>query len=112
MRVKTVDHSHKPVSPPIVRARVKVHLQNFLTVEFPQSLLESREINIEETKTQEEPTLVFVQLSRRPGVLASRSGWRSRFIAFCRFHFRESGASSADQNSSSPTAFGVSASAL
>ena len=34
-----VDYISKPVSPPIVKARVKIHIQNFLTVRFLESLL-------------------------------------------------------------------------
>lgn len=55
-----VDYISKPVSPPIVRARVKIHLQNFLTVKFLEDLLDSRDISIEEAKTQAESLLVFV----------------------------------------------------
>lgn len=55
-----VDYIYKPVSPPIVRARVKIHLQNFLTVKFLRGLLDSRDMSIEEAKTQAESLLVFV----------------------------------------------------
>lgn len=55
-----VDYISKPVSPPIVRARVKIHLQNFLTVNFLEQLLASGDISIEEAKTQAESLLVFV----------------------------------------------------
>jgi putative two-component system response regulator len=55
-----VDYISKPISPPIVQARVKVHIQNFLTVKFLQDMLDSRDISIEEAKTQAESLLVFV----------------------------------------------------
>ena len=55
-----VDYIFKPVSPPVVRARVKIHIQNYLTVKFLQGLLDSREMSMEEAKTQAESLLVFV----------------------------------------------------
>lgn len=55
-----VDYIYKPVSPPIVRARVRIHLQNFLTVKFLQGLLDTRDISIEEAKSQAQSLLVFV----------------------------------------------------
>jgi putative two-component system response regulator len=55
-----VDYISKPVSPPIVKARVKIHIQNYLTVNFLQGLLSSREMSIEEAKNQAEALLVFV----------------------------------------------------
>ena len=55
-----VDYISKPVSPPVVKARVKIHLQNVLTVRFLEGLLSSQTTNIEEVKTQAESLLVFV----------------------------------------------------
>jgi putative two-component system response regulator len=55
-----VDYISKPVSPPIVKARVKIHLQNRLTVRFLEGLLSSNTTSIEEAKTQAESLLVFV----------------------------------------------------
>ena len=55
-----VDYISKPISPPIVRARVKIHLQNHLTVRFLEGLLSSNTTSIEEVKTQAESLLVFV----------------------------------------------------
>ena len=55
-----VDYIHKPVSPPVVRARVKIHIQNYLTVKFLEGLLSDRDMSMEEAKTQAESLLVFV----------------------------------------------------
>ena len=55
-----VDYIFKPVSPPVVRARAKIHIQNYLTVKFLQGLLDSRDMSMEEAKTQAESLLVFV----------------------------------------------------
>lgn len=55
-----VDYIFKPVSPPVVRARVKIHIQNYLTVQFLQGLLDSRDMSMEEAKDQAESLLVFV----------------------------------------------------
>jgi len=55
-----VDYIFKPVSPPVVRARVKIHIQNYLTVRFLQGLLDSRDMSMEEAKTQAQSLLVFV----------------------------------------------------
>jgi len=54
-----VDYISKPVSPPIVKARVKIHLQNFLTVRFLESLLSSQTTSLDEAKTQAKSLLVF-----------------------------------------------------
>ncbi len=54
-----VDYIRKPVSPPIVKARVKIHLQNFLTVRFLESLLSSQTTSLEEAKKQAKSLLVF-----------------------------------------------------
>jgi putative two-component system response regulator len=55
-----VDYISKPVSPPVVKARVKIHIQNVLTVGFLKDLLSSQTTSIEEAKTQAESLLVFV----------------------------------------------------
>jgi len=55
-----VDYISKPVSPPIVKARVKIHIQNFLTVNFLEGLLSSGNMSMEEAKSQAESLLVFV----------------------------------------------------
>ncbi len=55
-----VDYISKPVSPPIVKARVKIHIQNFLTVKFLEGLLASGDMSMEEAKSQAESLLVFV----------------------------------------------------
>ena len=60
LQAGAVDYISKPVSPPIVRARVKIHLQNRLTVRFLEGLLSSNTTSIEEAKTQAESLLVFV----------------------------------------------------
>jgi putative two-component system response regulator len=55
-----VDYISKPVSPPIVRARVKIHLQNSLTVRFLEGLLSSETTSLEQAKNEAEALLVFV----------------------------------------------------
>ena len=57
--VGAVDYISKPVSPPIVKARVKIHIQNFQTVRFLESLLSSQTTSLEEAKTQAKSLLVF-----------------------------------------------------
>jgi putative two-component system response regulator len=60
LQAGAVDYISKPVSPPIVKARVKIHIQNYLTVNFLQGLLTSQEMSMEEAKTGAEALLVFV----------------------------------------------------
>jgi putative two-component system response regulator len=60
LQAGAVDYISKPVSPPIVKARVKIHIQNFLTVRFLEGLLSSRDMSMEEAKSQAESLLVFV----------------------------------------------------
>ncbi len=55
-----VDYISKPVSPPIVKARVKIHIQNLHTVRFLESLLSSQTTSLEEAKSQAKSLLVFV----------------------------------------------------
>jgi response regulator RpfG family c-di-GMP phosphodiesterase len=55
-----VDYISKPVSPPIVKARVKIHIQNFLTLKFLEGLLSDRDMSMEDAKSQAESLLVFI----------------------------------------------------
>ena len=60
LQAGAVDYISKPVSPPIVKARVRIHLQNRLTVRFLEELLSSQTTSLEDAKTQAESLLVFV----------------------------------------------------
>jgi len=60
LQAGAVDYISKPVSPPIVKARVKIHLQNRLTVKFLEGLLSSQTTSLEEAKSQAQSLLVFV----------------------------------------------------
>ena len=60
LQAGAVDYISKPVSPPIVKARVKIHLQNHLTVRFLEGLLSSRTTSLEDAKSQAQSLLVFV----------------------------------------------------
>ncbi|NCF20154.1 MAG: response regulator [Haliea sp.] len=60
LQAGAVDYISKPVSPPIVRARVKIHLQNHLTVRFLEGLLSSQTTSLEDAKSQAQSLLVFV----------------------------------------------------
>jgi putative two-component system response regulator len=60
LQAGAVDYISKPVSPPIVKARVKIHLQNRLTVRFLEGLLSSETTTLDEAKSQAESLLVFV----------------------------------------------------
>ncbi len=60
LQAGAVDYISKPVSPPIVKARVKIHIQNLHTVRFLESLLSSQTTSLEEAKTQAKSLLVFV----------------------------------------------------
>jgi putative two-component system response regulator len=60
LQAGAVDYISKPVSPPIVKARVKIHLQNRLTVRFLEGLLSSKTTTLDEAKNQAESLLVFV----------------------------------------------------
>ena len=60
LQAGAVDYISKPVSPPVVKARVKIHLQNMLTVRFLEGLLSSQTTSLEQAKTQAESLLVFV----------------------------------------------------
>jgi len=60
LKAGAVDYISKPVSPPIVKARVKIHLQNRLTVRFLEGLLSSQTTTLEDAKNQAQSLLVFV----------------------------------------------------
>lgn len=60
LQAGAVDYISKPVSHSIVKARVKIHIQNVLTVRFLKGLLSSQTTSIDEVKTQAESLLVFV----------------------------------------------------
>lgn len=55
-----VDYISKPVSPPIVRARVRIHIQNYLSQRFLQNLLSSQTTTLDDVKDQAKSLLVFV----------------------------------------------------
>jgi putative two-component system response regulator len=55
-----VDYISKPISPPIVKARVKIHIQNYLSRRFLENLLANQETSLDETAKEEaESLLVF-----------------------------------------------------
>ena len=55
-----VDYISKPISPPIVKARVKIHIQNYLSRRFLENLLANKETSLDETAKEEaESLLVF-----------------------------------------------------
>jgi putative two-component system response regulator len=55
-----VDYISKPVSPPVVKARVRIHIQYRLTVNFLEGLLSSKTTSLEQAQTQAKSLLVFV----------------------------------------------------
>ena len=55
-----MDYISKPISPPIVKARVKIHLQNLMTIRFLEGLLSSETTSLEEAKNEAQSLLVFV----------------------------------------------------
>ncbi len=55
-----VDYISKPISPPIVKARVKIHIQNYLSQKFLQNLLSSQTTTLEDAKEGAKSLLVFV----------------------------------------------------
>ncbi|MEH6552413.1 MAG: response regulator [Pseudomonadales bacterium] len=59
LQAGAVDYISKPVSPPIVKARVKIHIQNVLSLRFLEGLLSSQTTS-EEVKSQAESLLVFI----------------------------------------------------
>ena len=55
-----VDYISKPISPPIVKARVKIHIQNYLSKRFLANLLANQDSKLDETSKEEaESLLVF-----------------------------------------------------
>jgi putative two-component system response regulator len=55
-----VDYISKPISPPIVKARVKIHIQNYLSRRFLENLLANQEASLDQTAKEEaESLLVF-----------------------------------------------------
>jgi len=55
-----VDYITKPISPPIVKARVKIHIQNYLSRRFLENLLANQQSNLDESAKEEaESLLVF-----------------------------------------------------
>lgn len=55
-----VDYISKPISPPIVKARVKIHIQNYLSKRFLEKLLSDQDTTLEDCKKEAESLLVFV----------------------------------------------------
>ncbi|MEE4146070.1 MAG: response regulator [Halieaceae bacterium] len=55
-----VDYISKPISPPIVRARVRIHIQNYLSKRFLENLLSSRTTTLEDARQEAKSLLVFV----------------------------------------------------
>ena len=55
-----VDYISKPISPPIVKARVRIHIQNYLSKRFLEKLLSDQTGSLDEAKEEAESLLVFV----------------------------------------------------
>ena len=55
-----VDYISKPVSPPIVKARVRIHIQNYLSKRFLEKLLSDQSGSLDAVKQEAESLLVFV----------------------------------------------------
>ena len=55
-----VDYISKPISPPIVRARVKIHIQNYLSKRFLEKLLSNNGTTLDDAKKEAASLLVFV----------------------------------------------------
>jgi putative two-component system response regulator len=55
-----VDYISKPISPPIVKARVKIHIQNYLSKQFLEKLLSDQDATLDDAKKEAESLLVFV----------------------------------------------------
>ena len=55
-----VDYISKPISPPIVKARVKIHLQNYLSQRFLEKLLSDKDATMDDCRKEAESLLVFV----------------------------------------------------
>jgi putative two-component system response regulator len=55
-----VDYISKPISPPIVKARVKIHIQNYLSRRFLENLLANQDASLDaDSKEEAESLLVF-----------------------------------------------------
>lgn len=55
-----VDYISKPISPPIVKARVKIHIQNYLSRRFLENLLANQDASLDaNSKEEAESLLVF-----------------------------------------------------
>ena len=55
-----VDYISKPISPPIVKARVRIHIQNYLSKRFLEKLLSDQSGSLDAVKQEAESLLVFV----------------------------------------------------
>ena len=55
-----VDYISKPISPPIVKARVRIHIQNYLSKRFLENLLSSQTTSLDDAKEEAKSLLVFV----------------------------------------------------
>ena len=55
-----VDYISKPISPPIVKERVRIHIQNYLSKRFLEKLLSNQDTTLEDCKKEAESLLVFV----------------------------------------------------
>jgi putative two-component system response regulator len=55
-----VDDISKPISPPHVKARVKIHIQNYLSKRFLENLLSSQTTSLDDAKEEAKSLLVFV----------------------------------------------------
>jgi putative two-component system response regulator len=55
-----VDYISKPISPPIVKARVKIHIQNYLSKQFLEKLLSDQSGSLDDAKQEAQSLLVFV----------------------------------------------------
>ena len=55
-----VDYISKPISPPIVKARVKIHIQNYLSKRFLEKLLSDKSTTLDDAKKEAASLLVFV----------------------------------------------------
>lgn len=55
-----VDYISKPISPPIVKARVKIHIQNYLSKRFLEKLLSDQTGSLDAAKQEAQSLLVFV----------------------------------------------------
>jgi len=60
LKAGAVDYISKPISPPIVKARVKIHIQNYLSKRFLENLLSSRTTSLDDAKEEAKSLLVFV----------------------------------------------------